>query len=256
MGDADDLRAALTESRISWCVFTEESAGVTRFPESGWLDGSVGDLADLVRLVSVPQRAVDEAATTLQEGIDAAAKVLDELNTTRSGPVEVDETYIGGKSRNMHASKQLKAGRGPVGKATIAGAKDRDTNRISAAVVPSTGRATLQAFVAERAAQGATVYTDDHPSYKGIPFAHKSVRHSVSEYVKDQAHTNGIESFWATLKRGYHGTYHHVSAKHLSRYVAEFEGRHNSRPADTVDQIASIVQGMNGKRLRYQDLVA
>ena len=85
MGDADDLRAALTESRISWCVFTEESVGVTRFPESGWLDGSVGDLADLVRLVSVPQRAVDEAATTLQEGIDAAAKVLDELNTTRSG---------------------------------------------------------------------------------------------------------------------------------------------------------------------------
>ena len=85
LGDADDLRAALTESRISWCVFTEESAGVTRFPESGWLDGSVGDLADLVRLVSVPQRAVDEAATTLQEGIDAAAKVLDELNTTRSG---------------------------------------------------------------------------------------------------------------------------------------------------------------------------
>ena len=85
MGDADDLQAALTESRISWCVFTEESAGVTRFPESGWLDGSVGDLADLVRLVSVPQRAVDEAATTLQEGIDAAAKVLDELNTTRSG---------------------------------------------------------------------------------------------------------------------------------------------------------------------------
>ena len=58
---------------------------MTRFPESGWLDGSVGDLADLVRLVSVPQRAVDEAATTLQEGIDAAAKVLDELNTTRSG---------------------------------------------------------------------------------------------------------------------------------------------------------------------------
>ena len=103
---------------------------------------------------------------------------------------------------------------------------------------------------------GATVYTDDHASYKGIPYPHKAVKHSVSEYVKDQAQTNGIESFWATLKRGYHGTYHHVSEKHLSRYVAEFEGRHNSRPADTVKQIASIVRGMDGKRLRYQDLVA
>ena len=103
---------------------------------------------------------------------------------------------------------------------------------------------------------GETVYTDDRASYKGIPYPHKAVKHSVSEYVKDQAHTNGIESFWATLKRGYHGTYHHVSEKHLSRYVAEFEGRHNSRPADTVKQIASIVRGMDGKRLRYQDLVA
>ena len=90
---------------------------------------------------------------------------------------------------------------------------------------------------------GETVYTDDHASYKGISYPHKAVKHSVSEYVKDQAHTNGIESFWATLKRGYHGTYHHVSEKHLSRYVAEFEGRHNSRPADTVKQIVSIVPG-------------
>ena len=119
-----------------------------------------------------------------------------------------------------------------------------------------TDRATLQGFVTERAADGATVYTDDHASYKGIPYPHKAVKHSVSEYVKDQAHTNGIESFWATLKRGYHGTYHHVSEKHLSRYVAEFEGRHNSRPADAVDQIGSIVQGMEGKRLKYKDLIA
>ncbi len=83
VGDADDLRAALANARLSYCVFTEEREGVTRFPASGWLDGSPADLADLVRLVSVPQRAVDEATTILQEGIGAAAKILDEMDTNR-----------------------------------------------------------------------------------------------------------------------------------------------------------------------------
>ena len=81
------------------------------------------------------------------------------------------------------------------------------------------------------------------------------MKHSVGEYVDGQAHTNGIESFWATLKRGYHGTYHRMSEKHLGRYVSEFEGRHNDRPADTIEQVRRIIQGMDGKLLRYQDLV-
>ena len=85
IGDADDLGSALTNARLSYCVFTEESGGVNRFPESGWLEGSVEDLADLVRLVSVPQRAVDQATTTLQEGIDGAAKLLDEVDKLRPG---------------------------------------------------------------------------------------------------------------------------------------------------------------------------
>ena len=85
VGDADDLRAALTDANLSYCVFTEEAGGVNRFPESGWLNGSAEDLADLVRLVSVPQRAVDEATTTLQEGIDGAAKLLDEVDERRPG---------------------------------------------------------------------------------------------------------------------------------------------------------------------------
>ena len=83
VSDADDLRAALEQARLSYCVFTEERKGVSRFPESGWLDGSPEDVADLVRLVSVPQRAVDDATTTLQEGISAAAKILDEMDKNR-----------------------------------------------------------------------------------------------------------------------------------------------------------------------------
>ena len=83
VSDADDLRAALAQARLSYCVFTEERKGVSRFPESGWLDGSPEDVADLIRLVSVPQRAVDDATTTLQEGISAAAQILDEMDTNR-----------------------------------------------------------------------------------------------------------------------------------------------------------------------------
>ena len=85
VANADDLHAALSSARISYCVFTEEAQDVRRFPESGWLDGDLEDVADMARLVSVPQRAVDRATTTLQEGIDGAARLLDELNETRSG---------------------------------------------------------------------------------------------------------------------------------------------------------------------------
>ena len=83
MSDADNLHSALTTARLSYCVFTEEAGGVARFPESGWLEGAVEDLADMVRLVSVPQRAVDQAAATLQEGIEGAARLLDEMEELR-----------------------------------------------------------------------------------------------------------------------------------------------------------------------------
>ena len=85
---------------------------------------------------------------------------------------------------------------------------------------------------------------------------HDTVTHSVKEYVRGQVHTHGIESFWSMLKRGFAGTYHKMSPKHLDRYVTEFAGRHNDRENDTIDQMGHIVEGMGGKRLTYEQLIA
>lgn len=173
------------------------------------------------------------------------------------GPVEVDETYIGGKRKNMPASKRKKlTGRGAVGKTAIVGAKDRATKQVRAKVIANTEAATLLAFVAKHADPSATVYTDEAPAYKKLPNRHEAVKHSIGEYVRKQAHTNGIESFWALLKRGFTGTYHRMSPKHLHRYVNEFAGRHNVRDSDTLDQMALLSQGMVGKRLTYERLIS
>ena len=87
-----------------------------------------------------------------------------------------------------------------------------------------------------------------------LGFDHSTVAHSVGEWVAGQAHTYGIESFWAMLKRGYHGTYHQISPKHLGRYVNEFSGRHNHRPLNTADQMGAVAASTEGKRLPYATL--
>ena len=178
-----------------------------------------------------------------------------------SGPVEADETYIGGKRKNM-SNAQRKAlaeagvGRGAVGKVAVVGIKDRETKQVRAKVVERTDKPTLQGFIIKHTAPGATVYTDEASAYEGLPFTHESVKHSVAEYVRGMAHTNGAESFWSMLKRAHMGTFHKLSPKHLDRYVQEFAGKHNIRESGTLVQMRHVVAHLVGRNLLYRDLIA
>ena len=178
-----------------------------------------------------------------------------------SGPVEADETYLGGKRKNMSNRKRKElagTGRGAVGKTAVVGTKDRATNAIAATPVPATDIPHVAGFVARQTKPGAKVYTDDAKVYGVLSahFEHESVNHSAHEYVRGDVHTNGMEAFWSMVKRSYVGTFHHFSAKHTDRYIGEFAGRHNMREMDTTDMMGTVAADMAGKRFKYRDLIA
>ncbi len=172
------------------------------------------------------------------------------------GPAEVDETYVGGKERNKHESKKARAGRGPVGKTPVAGARDRATNAVAARPLPGTTEGDLQVLVRGRVAPGAQVRSDEAAACAGMAeFAHEGVKHSGGEYVRGAAHTNGIESFRSLFKRGLYGTYHRMSVRHSGRYLTEFAGRRNARNCDTAERMRRMARGLVGRTLTYRQLV-
>jgi transposase-like protein len=200
------------------------------------------------------------------------------LGGPESGPVEVDEVYIGGDPKNRHKSKRdiqtakpdypwaterrinLKTGRGTE-KIPVFGMLDRETRKARAQVIPNVRREVLMDAILENVQKGAKVYSDSYPAYKSLPameFVHEAVNH-VQEYVRGEVHTNGIENFWSLLKRGLKGTYVSVEPFHLDRYVDEQIFRFNNRatkdnPLNDADRFVLAVSQIAGKRLTYAEL--
>ncbi|MCY4127861.1 MAG: IS1595 family transposase [Gammaproteobacteria bacterium] len=230
-----DSRLSLSKWAMAFYLFSTNLKGVSSMK--------------LHRDLGITQKSAWHLAHRIRETWDDASEKF-------AGEVEVDETYVGGKEGNKHASKKLRAGRGTVGKTAVIGMKDRETKQVTAQVIENADKETLHDFVQDNTSEDTIVYTDEARAYLGMPRRHATVKHSVGEYVRDQAHTNGMESFWSMLKRGFTGTYHQISPKHLHRYVNEFEGRHNSRPLDTEAQMAHLVKGAEGKQLQYDNLIA
>jgi transposase-like protein len=172
------------------------------------------------------------------------------------GRIEADETYIGGRAKNKHASKKMRGSQGGAGKAIVFGALARD-GEIRASVIPCADSYRLHGAVNEAVAKGSSLYTDEHRGYLGLTgYRHTVVKHSDGEYVRGNVHTNGIESFWALFKRGYHGVYHQMSAKHLQRYVDEFTFRFNRRANKMQSVFADVVTGIaETSKLPYKALI-
>lgn len=183
------------------------------------------------------------------------------------GEVEVDETFVGGKKRNMHKHKAAQrfaanpsGGDPSTAKVVVAGTMKRGdgirtSSKVIAQVLPDTRRATMHAHVRDTATEGSTLYTDAMLSYRGLggDYEHATVDHAT-HYVSGRVHTNGIENFWALLKRGLHGTYVSVAPMHLFRYIDERVFTFNTRDLNDFGRFAMVLHNVAGRRLTWDEL--
>ena len=248
-------------------IFEDSPIGLDKWMTAVWMICNCKNgisSYELHRAIGVTQKSAWFMLHRIREAMKSGTFV--KMGGSDSGPIEVDETFVGGKIRNMHRSRVRAKYLGvPVGgsatKAIVMGMRDRETRQIRAKVIPNVNRETLQNEILRNVERGSKVYTDAAQGYYNLAekqFVHDTVNH-LQEYVRGQVHTQGIENFWSLLKRGLKGTYVAVEPFHLDRYVAEQVYRFNNRstkdnPLTDEDRFALAMMQAVGRRLTYTQL--
>jgi transposase-like protein len=254
-------------------IFEDSPIGLEKWLPVAWLISNCKNgisSYEVARAIGVTQKSAWHMLHRLREAMDGG--VMSKLGG--NGPVEVDETFVGGNPKNMHMKRRRELARKrnaapdwktvrsiTSDKVPVMGMLDRESRQVRAKVVPNVRRDTLQNEILNQIERGSKVYTDAAVAYYNLAtqeYIHETVTH-VEEYVRGQVHTQGIENFWALLKRGLKGTYVAVEPFHLDRYVTEQVFRFNNRttkdnPLNDADRFTLLVSQAVGKRLTYSEL--
>jgi transposase-like protein len=235
-------------------IFSDSPLGLDKWLPAVWLAANSKNgisSHELARALGITQKSSWFMLARIRLAMQTGS--FDKLD----GEVEADETYIGGRARNMHPHirQQKITGRGQVNKTIVMGMRQRD-GKVRTQIVPNTQRRTLQGEVERNVEPGSAVYTDEHSGYVGLSdlgYTHATVDH-MERYVDGRVHTNGLENFWSLLKRGLHGTYVSVEPFHLFRYLDERVFTYNMRGLNDYGRFATVLRAVAGRRLTYAEL--
>jgi transposase-like protein len=244
-------------------IFEDSPIGLDKWMTAVWMICNCKNgisSYELHRSIGVTQKSAWFMLHRIREAMKSGS--FAKMGSPEGGPIEIDETFIGGHHKNMHEDRRLRYTQkgGAWGKATVIGMLDREARQVRAKVIPNVKRETLQNEILNNVDKKSRLYTDNWAGYDGVEknFIHKTVNH-VQEYVRGEVHTNGIENFWSLLKRGLKGTYVAVEPFHLDRYVAEQVFRFNNRatkdmPLTDEDRFSIAMMQALGRRLTYTEL--
>jgi transposase-like protein len=239
-------------------IFEDSPIGLDKWLPAAWLLTNCKNgisSYEIARALGITQKAAWHVLHRIRHAMTETG-----LKLGINGPVEIDETFVGGKVRNMHKAKRnrMEGHQGGKGKAIVLGMLERG-GKVRAGVIPGRHKHEMQEPIHANVEPGSHIITDEFTPYPVIAkdaYIHEIINH-VEGYVRGHVHTNGIENFWSLLKRGLGGTYVSVDAAHLNSYVAEQVFRFNHR--DDCNDAGRFIQVMSqivGKRLTYAELTA